>query len=117
MAVHRDRQSYVPIHVGMNSNWVPVTHRSRCMLIPDLKTRSQQRHSRHGSCPWEGCTTIYSFFMLITVTFQAGEPFMMRNVDQEVFVSASGSIACESLPPELQKEYEEGKSDVNQWTT
>ena len=38
---------------------------------------------------------------------------MMRNVDHEVFVCASGSIACESLPPELQKEYKEGESEVN----
>ena len=38
---------------------------------------------------------------------------MMLNVDHEAFVSASGSIACESLPPELQKEYEEGQCKVN----
>ena len=44
---------------------------------------------------------------------QAGEPFMMLNVDLEAFASASGSIACESLPPELQKEYQEGESEVN----
>ena len=44
---------------------------------------------------------------------QAGEPFMMLNVDHEAFASASGSIACESLPPELKKEYEEGEHDAN----
>ena len=56
----------------------------------------------------------YVKWYLITRTslvceIQAGDPFMLFNVQHEAFASVSGSFAIDTLPAEVRKESEQGK--------
>ena len=51
-----------------------------------------------------GAVPLYAVFL----EFQAGDPFMLFNVQHEAFASASGSFAIDTLPEELRKESGQG---------
>ena len=48
------------------------------------------------------------FYVAFFCEIQAGDPFMLFNVQHEAFASASGSFASDTLPEELRKKSEQG---------